>query len=606
MKNLFKISGVILLIISIILIHSCKKDQPTPPVKTTTTVPTLTTTPASNITSTNAILGGNISSDGGATITERGMYWGTTKNPEITGTKLKADSITNKFSETTPDIYPDTTYYVKAYAINSKGIGYGNQVSFKTKELELAIIDVSHETGWDYWVIAKDGSNYFVTMNNNRPASVFFKPDNKKNGYNIFCDEKGLPSKMVIENYIFLFGNYRDQLVDIAVISPSGDISIQRNLKINIDLNLFYKKSYDADSALISGLKISREVIGIASCTIGLLFLESPAAVLALQLAKIGCLATFSEMIGDNFHFKIFGTTSTVIGIIAGAGECVISPWTACFTTAAEVGLTYKIHALENLGSINVANAEEQLLDLTYMQSPVVNTSAVSNIKTTSAICGGNVTSDGGLTVTERGVCWNATALPTTANNHTTDGTGVGAFVSSIKGLEPSTTYYVRAYAKNSAGTSFGDDVSFKTNSATYNGTFNGTLIITVDCAQWKDVVSSTIKIVVSGSGTVIDPYKGSMEINGSDVESLVYCNCDPEIYICSPGGTITFYGNGTVSGSQDKVEASSSGTIGVGSFNASFTNGTFSGSTLTGVLTFNLNLADAPIVETITLTNSK
>src|ERR1035437_8570512 len=454
MKNLFKISGVILLIISIILIHSCKKDQPTPPVKTTTTVPTLTTTPASNITSTNAILGGNISSDGGATITEKGVYWGTTKNPEITGTKLKADSITNKFSETTPDIYPD----------------------------------------------------------------------NKKNGYNIFCDEKGLPSKMVIENYIFLFGNYRDQLVDIAVISPSGDISIQRNLKINIDLNLFYKKSYDANSALISGLKISREAIGIASCAIGILGLESPAAGLALQLAKIGCLATFSGMIDDNFHFKIFGTTSTVISdIILGPIDCGRLDLIGCTAFLADVGLTYKINALEKLGSENVANAEEQLLDLTYMQSPVVNTSAVSNIKTTSAICGGNVTSDGGLTVTERGVCWNATALPTTANNHTTDGTGVGAFVSSIKGLEPSTTYYVRAYAKNSAGTSFGDDVSFKTNSATYNGTFNGTLIITVDCAQWKDVVSSTIKIVVSGSGTVIDPYKGSMEINGSDVESVVF-----------------------------------------------------------------------------------
>ena len=206
---------------------------------TTTTmviIPTITTNVVSAITATSAECGGTITSDGGATVTERGVYWGTTVNPETAGTKLKIDATTNAFSVTIPNINPSTTYYVKAYAINSKGTAYGTLVSFKTSELQLAIIDVSQETEWDYWVIAKDGSNYFVTLNNNRPVSVYFKPDINKNGYVIFFDEKGLPSKMVIENYIFLFGNYRDQLVDIAVITPSGDISFQRDLKVNIDL----------------------------------------------------------------------------------------------------------------------------------------------------------------------------------------------------------------------------------------------------------------------------------------------------------------------------------------------------------------------------------
>ena len=81
----------------------------------------------------------------------------------------------------------------------------------------------------------------------------------------------------------------------------------------------------------------------------------------------------------------------------------------------------------------------------------------------TTASSGGNITSDGGATVTVRGVCWNTTDSPTTANSKTTDGTGIGIFTSAITGLIPGTTYYVRAYATNSVGTAYGNEVSFTT-----------------------------------------------------------------------------------------------------------------------------------------------
>jgi hypothetical protein len=92
-----------------------------------------------------------------------------------------------------------------------------------------------------------------------------------------------------------------------------------------------------------------------------------------------------------------------------------------------------------------------------------VTTSAVTAITETSAASGGNVTSDGGTTVTVRGVCWSTAANPTTANSHTSNGTGTGAFVSSLTGLTAGTAYHVRAYATNSAGTAYGADVSFTT-----------------------------------------------------------------------------------------------------------------------------------------------
>jgi hypothetical protein len=98
---------------------------------------------------------------------------------------------------------------------------------------------------------------------------------------------------------------------------------------------------------------------------------------------------------------------------------------------------------------------------------PTVTTAAITGITTTSASGGGNVTSQGSASVTARGVCWSTSQNPTTADSKTVDGSGTGSFTSSITGLSPATTYYVRAYATNSAGTSYGSQVSFATAATT-------------------------------------------------------------------------------------------------------------------------------------------
>ena len=94
---------------------------------------------------------------------------------------------------------------------------------------------------------------------------------------------------------------------------------------------------------------------------------------------------------------------------------------------------------------------------------PTVTTSQVTNIQQTTATGGGNVTSAGGGTVTARGVCWSTSHNPTTSSSHTTNGMGTGSFTSSLTGLTANTTYYVRAYATNNAGTAYGSEVSFTT-----------------------------------------------------------------------------------------------------------------------------------------------
>jgi len=94
---------------------------------------------------------------------------------------------------------------------------------------------------------------------------------------------------------------------------------------------------------------------------------------------------------------------------------------------------------------------------------PTLTTAAITAITGNSAGGGGNVTVTGGAEVTVRGICFGLTNTPTIADSKTTDGKGAGAFVSALTGLKGNMTYYVRAYATNSAGTGYGPAVTFKT-----------------------------------------------------------------------------------------------------------------------------------------------
>jgi len=94
---------------------------------------------------------------------------------------------------------------------------------------------------------------------------------------------------------------------------------------------------------------------------------------------------------------------------------------------------------------------------------PELTTTAATVISGNSAAVTGYVTSDGGASVTARGVCWSTSSNSTIANSKTTDGGGTGTFTSSITGLSPNTTYYVRAYATNIVGTAYANELSFTT-----------------------------------------------------------------------------------------------------------------------------------------------
>jgi len=106
--------------------------------------------------------------------------------------------------------------------------------------------------------------------------------------------------------------------------------------------------------------------------------------------------------------------------------------------------------------------------------SSTITTTEVTSITAHTATSGGNIISDGGSGIIARGVCWSTSSNPTTADSKTTDGSGIGSFTSSLTGLTASTLYYVRAYATNSAGTTYGDQKQFTTTGGTGgDGTFD-------------------------------------------------------------------------------------------------------------------------------------
>jgi uncharacterized protein (TIGR02145 family) len=139
MKLLLKIAVAVLFLAGLITImQSCKKKA---------TLPVLTTLNVSEITRTSAVSGGKITSDGGAEVTSRGVYWSTDQYPTASSSKTTDGNGTGTFVSNLTGLTPGTKYYVRAYANNSEGTGYGNSVSFTTSDpLLLATITTASVT----------------------------------------------------------------------------------------------------------------------------------------------------------------------------------------------------------------------------------------------------------------------------------------------------------------------------------------------------------------------------------------------------------------------------------------------------------------------------
>jgi hypothetical protein len=298
------------------------------------TSPTVTTTAITGIGTTTATSGGNVTSDGGASVTSKGVCWGLSSNPTTSNSLTNDGTGTGSYVSSITGLSASTTYHVRAYAINSQGTSYGSDVSFTT--LSVPVIPTVTTT----------------------------------------------------------------PVIGIGTTTAVGAGNITSD--------------------------------GGASIT-----------------AKGVCWNTLVNPTTANAH------TSDGIGIGSFASSIV----------GLTANTTYHVRAYATNSVGTAYGADLQFTTAPVIIAPTVTTISVSGVTISTATTGGNVTSDGGGTVIQRGVAYSISSNPTIAGNYTSDGTGTGIFTSSLTGLMPNTLYYVRAYAINSAGTSYGSQVTFTTTS---------------------------------------------------------------------------------------------------------------------------------------------
>ncbi|MGG9972082.1 fibronectin type III domain-containing protein [Ferruginibacter sp. SUN002] len=192
---------------------------------------------------------------------------------------------------------------------------------------------------------------------------------------------------------------------------------------------------------------------------------KAPTIATATSITSTGFTANWTDPTGqgsETFTITLevdddnaFGSPTTVNSIASGTQTYAVSG------LSSGTQYYYRVKAVNAGGSSAWSGTETATTSSAV--APTVTTTAISSITENSANTGGNVTSDGGDAVTARGVVYNTTGSPTLSDPFTTNGSGTGSFSSSLSSLSANTTYYVKAYATNGAGTGYGSEVSFVT-----------------------------------------------------------------------------------------------------------------------------------------------
>src|ERR1035437_9826192 len=430
MKNLFRISAVILLILSISLTHSCKKDKPAP------TPPIITTTAASSITQTTATSGGNVTSDGGASVTARGVCWSTTTGPTTAlSTKTTDNTGTGIFTSSITALTAGTVYYVKAYATNSAGTAYGNEISFTTTAAATVPVLTTTAASSITQTTATSGGN--VTSDGG--ASVTARGV-------CWSTTTGPPTAL-----------------STKTTDNTGTGIFTSSITALTAGTVYYVKAYATNSA---GTAYGNEIsfTTTAAATVPVLTTTAASSITQTTATSGGNVTSDG---GASVTARGVCWSTTTGPPTALSTKTTDNTGTGIFTssiTALTAGTVYYVKAYATNSAGTAYGNEISFTTTAAATVPVLTTTAASSITQTTATSGGNVTSDGGASVTARGVCWSTTTGPTTAlSTKTTDNTGTGIFTSSITGLTGGIVYYVRAYATNSVGTGYGNQVSFTT-----------------------------------------------------------------------------------------------------------------------------------------------
>ena len=425
---------------------------------------TVTTNTITNITQTTASGGGNVTATGGVNVTERGICWSTNHNPTTSGSHSSSGSGAGSFTVSMTSLTANTTYYVRAYAINNVGTAYGNEVSFTTlnNSGDHDYVDLGLPSGtlWATCNIGatspKDYGEYFA-WGETQPKDAYDWSNYQ------YCNGSSNTLTKYCNNTNYGYNGFIDNLTillpedDAATINWGGDWRVPTAGEWNE-----LRDNTTCTWTTQNGIN-------------GQLFTASNGNSLFIPAAGSHTNAAIYVGIMGRYLSKGINTNNPseiTLFYFSSSGCSTYNGWERC--------LGYSIRPVCSPNNISIY------------------TDTVTNITPTSALGKGIVVNDGGSEITERGICWSSWPTPTINNNHNNNGSGTGTYTVQMNGLTPGITYYARSYAINSTGIAYGNEVSFTTVGKP-----------TVSTIQVSNITSNTAvgggNVTSSGNGTVIE-----------------------------------------------------------------------------------------------------
>jgi hypothetical protein len=396
------------------------------------TIPTVTTDPVTDITQTTATSGGNVTSTGGLTVIVRGVCWSTSANPTVDNTHTTDGSGTGAFISYLTGLTANTPYYVRAYATNSVGTAYGNEQTFTTLEnpdiptvSTDTVIDITDTTATSGGNVTSDGGATVTAR-----GVCWSTSPNPTTADNLTTDGSGTG----------LFISYLTGLLPVTTYYirayATNSVGTAYGNERTFETLEYYDLPTVSTDTVIDITQITATSGGNVTSDGG------------TPVTARGVCWSMSQnpTTADNITTDGSGTGTFVSSL-----------------TGLTANTQYYVRAYATSIAGTAYGNERTFTTLPIPTIPTVTTDTISDTTQTTATCGGNVTSDGGSAVIVRGVCWSTSQNPTTADPHTTDGSGTGTFISSLTGLTPNTVYYVRAYAINTIGTAYGNEQTFST-----------------------------------------------------------------------------------------------------------------------------------------------
>ena len=409
--------------------------------------PTVTTNAVSNPTATSAVCGGNVTSDGGSAVTDRGICWATFNAPSLeNGSHLSNGTGMGTFSSTISSLTPNTVYYVRAFATNVRGTFYGEERQFTTND-GLPTVTINAVTN--------------VTAT----SAVCGGNINSNGGFAV--TDKGL---------VWSTSQY-PTMSDSHISLGSGNTPFSGSMTNLLMGTTYYVRTYATN---VNGTAYS-SIQKTFSTTDGLPTVSTN-TVTNVAAASAVCGGSISSDGGYSVSDKglVWSTsqqpTMSDNHLSKGNGN---APFTGTMTNLS-FSTTYYVRAYATNANGTVYG--EQRTFTTTNGLPTVTTNAVSNVAASSAVCGGSIGTDGGYPVNDKGLVWSTSQMPTLSSNHISLGSGNAPFSGTMTNLSLSTTYYVRAYATNANGTVYGEQQSFTTTNGlpavtTIAPTRNGTTV---------------------------------------------------------------------------------------------------------------------------------